>query len=64
MRVWIVMGNDYPHSVHDTEAGADAEIRKMEGEAARSDAQMGGRGRIYWRHYDYMLQEEGLPPCP
>jgi hypothetical protein len=52
MRVWVVMGNDYPAAVFDTEEAAKSYIKTK-------DMETGGAERgIYWRAYDFSLNEE------
>lgn len=54
MRVWVVMGNDFPHSAHKTEEGAQGEIEKKKAERGHSSYPP---PRIYWRAYEFDLKE-------
>lgn len=60
MKVWIVMCNEFPDSVYDTEAGARAEAARLR---AAGPTPQGPTPQIRWRVYECTLQEEGLPPC-
>lgn len=58
MIVYVVMGNDYPHSVYKTEAAAykfvaEANAQEKTGEQTRSL----GRMRIFWRAFSFSLKE-------
>lgn len=54
MKVYVTMGNDYPHSVHKTEEGAEKEIKKKKAERGRSSYPP---PLVYWRVYDFDLEE-------
>lgn len=59
-RVFVVMGNDYPHSVYATEEAAERFIA-----AARKarDKETGVSGsRIYWRAYEFPVLEAYKEP--
>lgn len=45
-KVFVVMGNDYPDAVFDTEAAAEAYCAK----------QRPHNDRIYWRVYEFEVQ--------
>lgn len=53
MRVWVVMGNDYPDAVFDNEVAANEYIRK----ARTIDKVKFGDTytRIYWRAYTFEM---------
>lgn len=53
MRVWVIMGNDYPDAVFDNEAAANTfiEINKAQ-DKIRFD---GAYTRIYWRAYTFEM---------
>jgi hypothetical protein len=55
MKVYVIMGNDYPDAVfrRKDEAEAYVELKKKQDE----EQQRQGHGRIYWRVYDFDLQE-------
>jgi hypothetical protein len=55
MKVYVIMGNDYPDAVfrRKDEAEAYVTLKKKEDE----DNQRQGHGKIYWRVYDFDLQE-------
>lgn len=52
MRVYVVMGNDYPEAVFSTPSAAEAFCRKKKAE--REDR------RIYWRDYDFVVDEQAV----
>jgi hypothetical protein len=56
MRVWVLMGNDYPDSVYDTEATADAAAEEKKRQCAAEQRVKQTRTRIYWRHYEFELK--------
>jgi len=64
MKVWVVMGNDYPESVHASEEAAELHIAKLkaiaEEEATRLHAderhQRQHASRIFWRAYEFEVQ--------
>ena len=53
MKVWVIMGNDFPDAVFDNEEAAEAHIkaRKAEGKIHG-----GSYAKIYWRAYEFPLQ--------
>lgn len=56
MKVYVVMGNDYPHCVFSSETVAEAYCNaKTAKEKEMSDKQI--RSRIYWRHYEFEVRE-------
>lgn len=56
MRVFVVMGNDYPDRVYDTQQAADDFCRQKNNESAAQTEK--GYRRIYWRYYEFELQTE------
>lgn len=59
MRVWVIMGNDYPDAVFASEEAANAYVETKKAEPA-SQGQFSPR--IYWRAYDFQLQGEDNGP--
>lgn len=64
MKVWVVMGNDYPDSVYKTENAAATFINAKNEEREKADRKKrrlgsgsGGYGRIYWRSYEFEIQK-------
>lgn len=54
MKVYVVMGNDYPAAVY---ADEDAAATRCREEAAKNEKRkLDGYGAIYWRYYDFDLQ--------
>lgn len=60
MKVWVLMGNDYPEAVFADELIAESELAKIK-EKAGAGLKSWERAcaRIYWRLYPFDL--EGLP---
>jgi hypothetical protein len=56
VRVFVVMGNDYPDSVFASEADAEAYIQQKKDEPGNRH-EHGGGYRIYWRAYEFELRE-------
>lgn len=55
MKVWVIMGNDYPAAVRLTKRGADAYVaRKKKEDLGPNGAKLFGHPRIYWRHYEFV----------
>jgi hypothetical protein len=52
LRVYVVMGNDYPDAVFTNEAAA---LRHCEAKTKLGRADV---TRIHWRYYDFMVQTE------
>ena len=48
MKVWVIMGNDYPEAVCNTEEGANKRIAECKKEQT---GRYGPRAVIYWRSY-------------
>ncbi len=57
MKVYVVMGNDYPDAVFQAEAAAEKYVgeRTISEKAAASKPDMFHR-RIYYRYYEFELQ--------
>ena len=53
MKVWVVMGNDYPDAVFDSHKGAMAHIESRAQEDSKFAKEM--RPKIYWRAYEFEL---------
>jgi hypothetical protein len=53
MKVFVVMGNDFPDAVFDNEAAAENYCVGKRGNYKEGS----GIGRIYWRIYEFELQE-------
>lgn len=54
MKVWVIMGNDFPDAVRLTKAEADAYVAEKQAEDAASRP-AGYAARIYWRAYEFDL---------
>lgn len=54
MRVFVLMGNDYPEAAIADEAAAEARAALLNEEDKKLAARE-GRGRIYWRVYGFEL---------
>lgn len=50
MRVYVVMGNDFPDAVFSSESEADAYCARQRTENPKS--------RVYWRSYDFVLDDK------
>jgi len=60
INAWVVMGNDYPAGVFASERAADDFILFQRWlNLIKSDNQ---RQMIFWRHYEFTLDTEYLPP--
>lgn len=57
MKVYVVMGNDYPDSVFNTEEAAEAYCQKRKNEPGNKH-DLGNSYRIYWRVYEFDLRRE------
>lgn len=53
MKVWVVMGNDYPDSVFATEAAAETYVAEKKKEKTE---QLFGHARIHWRAYEFEVR--------
>lgn len=52
MKVWVIMGNDYPWGVFSSEEAADkciADLKAKEAEKGLYDA------KVHWRTYEFLL---------
>lgn len=60
MKVWVIMGNDYPDAVIGSEEEAKDYIdkKKKEDIQKREKAMPGYGPRIYWRSYEFDLIEK------
>lgn len=54
MKVWVIMGNDFPNSVFSNEEDADAYVACMD--AAEKKKLKGFGPRIYWRSYEFEVE--------
>lgn len=52
MRVYVVMGNDFPDAVF-----TSAELAQVYCASKAVDTRPGGITRVYWRFYDFELLE-------
>jgi hypothetical protein len=57
MKVWVLMGNDFPEAVFADQIAAEAEVKR------RMDEQRVGKPnwdtpRVYWRVYDFKLRRD------
>lgn len=55
MRVYVVMGNDYPDAVFTTEALADEYCRQAAANVGALRVAGLGGPKIHWRYYDFEL---------
>lgn len=56
MKIWVVMGNDFPDAVFDTEAGAKQYCKdKRDANKAHREKMPGPT--IYWRSYEFDLRQ-------
>lgn len=56
MKVYVVMGNDFPGAVYATKEAADSYCHQQ---IAAGKVDNNGRpGRIYWRVYEFELREK------
>lgn len=53
MKVWVIMGNDYPDAVALSEERADAYIKRKQEEELIRQRLSGSRQKIYWRLYEF-----------
>lgn len=59
MKVYVIMGNDFPDCVIADEAAADAYVAaKVEKEKAKLVEPWQTAPRIRWRHYEFELIEK------
>jgi hypothetical protein len=57
MKVWVVMGNDYPDAVFSSEKAADDFIAEKKREhEAKAHHEGGAHWKIYWRAYEFDLR--------
>lgn len=59
MKVYVIMGNDYPHSVYQSEADADDFVKvaeTAEKEMEKRPVPQRERRRIHWRSYEFELK--------
>lgn len=57
MKVWVVMGNDYPAAVCASAQAAEIFIDGKKSEDEERKRSEGGGPRIYWRSYEFDLRE-------
>lgn len=55
VKVWVVMGNDYPDAVFTTEAAAKAYCEEQKKKSLYPGT---STPRIYWRTYEFELRDE------
>lgn len=59
MKVYVIMSNDYPARVYKTEAAADKFVEEQTALEKVEEAKpinQRARGRIYWRSYEFKLE--------
>lgn len=56
MKVFVVMGNDFPESVFETEAAAEKYVEQKKAADPEHRKQYGGP-RIYWRTYEFEVRQ-------
>jgi hypothetical protein len=54
MKVWVIMGNDFPDAVFDSEEAAQRYCTTKMNDPA--NMRKHGTPRIYWRYYEFKLQ--------
>lgn len=52
MKVWVIMGNDYPTAVFDNERAAK-QYCKTQTKVNNRDMERGDSRKIYWRAYEF-----------
>ena len=57
MKVWVIMGNDYPDSVFASEEAAEKYIAGKKAEHLRAQQLGGGFSRIHWRSYEFEVKQ-------
>lgn len=58
MKVWVIMGNDYPSAVFDNELAAELYC-KFQTKVNSQDVARGDSRKIYWRACEFTLLKEG-----
>lgn len=61
MKVYVVMGNDFPECVFDNEASAKAFCDRATDENKKAIAASSGivsHSRIHWRYYEFELRSK------
>lgn len=58
MKVWVIMGNDYPDAVFDSKTEAEAYCTRKTVSAPQT------RRKIYWRAYEFTVQSTAQEPAP
>lgn len=56
--VYVIMGNDFPDAVFSTRELADDFIRRKTAEENKACKAGSGLRRIYWRSYQFTLDQE------
>jgi hypothetical protein len=58
MKVYVVMGNDFPETIFGTEKGAAEFVaEKKQREDVEAKSRYRSRPMIYWRFYEFELQK-------
>lgn len=60
MKVWVIMSNDYPHSVYTNGRKAEKFVEEAiaaEDKEAAKPIQQRSRSRIYWRAYPFETKD-------
>lgn len=55
MKVWVIMGNDYPDAVFTTKASAEAYCAQKRVDNER-EVKHHTQRKIYWRAYEFTVQ--------
>lgn len=58
MKVWVVMGNDYPVTVFDNELAANLYC-KFQTKVNTLEMKTRNAGKVYWNAYEFPLLKEG-----
>lgn len=56
MKVWVIMGNDFPDAVLESEEAADKYINHKK-ELTKRKMEILGGSMIYWRSYEFEVQQ-------
>lgn len=59
MKVWVIMGNDFPAAVRLTKRGADAYVARMKVENQKALYSQVVSHKIYWKHYEFEVTPRG-----
>lgn len=59
MKVWVIMGNDFPSAVRLTKRAADRYVERKKEEGRNPMYCQRYSHRIYWRHYEFKVTLKG-----